>query len=498
MKCSPFLHSLPRRSPLALCLAVALVGAASASNKTPAANSAHPAFDAPFKAGAPHAAVPHVTTGTLIPVTNCADDGSDGSLRKVIEGAADGDTVDMSGLQCSLITLQSGCARQRRPQSFDTGSRHRCGDHRRQQRRSCSRRAESQYFRRDVCAWHRARRRRRRLRARKWRSVANACTTHGLHRRQRGRCHRRRRGRARKFDHAGELDRCEQGQRLGKSRPVAARSSVEWRRSMTSAVSGNSAEASQDMVYGGGLFGTGTIKLFASTFDSNIAHSQQGRAFGGAIMAAGGVAVHGSIVSNNTAKAAANAVYGGGIHAKGAYPVSILDGSTITGNTAHSDVSWAYGGGISSGTVTAADQVDSHHCPKHDQWKHRRFRLRLVLRARRRRPCDRFDRFNVLDIQRQPRHLHEPDLHMQRRRRRNGRLWRTDDEQDHAAERDRLRQQCGRRRAGSRYRRRCQRRQRQSARRSTTRRLPSITPVDSGGGFAALPPFAIDSDPDRA
>lgn len=43
-----------------------------------------------------------------LPVTNCNDDGSSGSLRQVIAAANDGDTVDLSALTCSTIALQSG------------------------------------------------------------------------------------------------------------------------------------------------------------------------------------------------------------------------------------------------------------------------------------------------------------------------------------------------------------------------------------------------------
>ncbi len=41
-------------------------------------------------------------------VTNCLDDGSAGSLRAVVNAAVSGDTVDLSALTCSTITLASG------------------------------------------------------------------------------------------------------------------------------------------------------------------------------------------------------------------------------------------------------------------------------------------------------------------------------------------------------------------------------------------------------
>ncbi|MDN5924819.1 MAG: hypothetical protein L0H70_07460 [Xanthomonadales bacterium] len=45
--------------------------------------------------------------GQVLPVTNCHDDGP-GSLRAVVTAAADHDTVDLSALTCSSITLSSG------------------------------------------------------------------------------------------------------------------------------------------------------------------------------------------------------------------------------------------------------------------------------------------------------------------------------------------------------------------------------------------------------
>ena len=52
---------------------------------------------------------PHPThvVATTWPVTHCADDGV-GSLRSVIENAADGDIIDLSALTCATITLETG------------------------------------------------------------------------------------------------------------------------------------------------------------------------------------------------------------------------------------------------------------------------------------------------------------------------------------------------------------------------------------------------------
>lgn len=44
----------------------------------------------------------------VVPVTSCADDGSDGTLRAVLLQAVDGDIIDMSALTCGTIMLVEG------------------------------------------------------------------------------------------------------------------------------------------------------------------------------------------------------------------------------------------------------------------------------------------------------------------------------------------------------------------------------------------------------
>jgi hypothetical protein len=46
--------------------------------------------------------------GNTLPVTSCLDDGSAGTLRSVIAGAAEGDVIDLTSLACSTITLTQG------------------------------------------------------------------------------------------------------------------------------------------------------------------------------------------------------------------------------------------------------------------------------------------------------------------------------------------------------------------------------------------------------
>ncbi|MFO1506584.1 MAG: choice-of-anchor Q domain-containing protein [Lysobacterales bacterium] len=51
---------------------------------------------------------PACGVAATLPVTSCADDGSPGTLRSVVDSAVDGDTVDMTQLACSTITLTQG------------------------------------------------------------------------------------------------------------------------------------------------------------------------------------------------------------------------------------------------------------------------------------------------------------------------------------------------------------------------------------------------------
>ncbi|GAA0723256.1 choice-of-anchor Q domain-containing protein [Dokdonella soli] len=59
-------------------------------------------------AGALGLGVATSSIAATIPVTSCADDGSFGTLRHAVVTAVSGDTVDMSTLACSTITLASG------------------------------------------------------------------------------------------------------------------------------------------------------------------------------------------------------------------------------------------------------------------------------------------------------------------------------------------------------------------------------------------------------
>jgi hypothetical protein len=129
----------PRRTPLAACLAVVLGSAAifattsdanaawqhkhdfkhrtheqalALTGKKPHSNARanfdHPALQAHLRAkfGAHMAAIPSRPNATTA-VTSCADSGA-GTLRDAVATASSGDTIDLSGLACSTITLTTG------------------------------------------------------------------------------------------------------------------------------------------------------------------------------------------------------------------------------------------------------------------------------------------------------------------------------------------------------------------------------------------------------
>jgi hypothetical protein len=103
---NPMLH----RAPLALGLALAMASSAHAQHAMPHANVRARGSDFAYHASPLATRTAHRVASTL-PVTTCEDDGSPGSLRVVFSSAADGDTVDLSTLTCSTITLLEGAVR---------------------------------------------------------------------------------------------------------------------------------------------------------------------------------------------------------------------------------------------------------------------------------------------------------------------------------------------------------------------------------------------------
>jgi len=112
-----------RSRPLAACLAAILASFggthAQASSDAPTAQPSGlgqvrtraVGSDYAYRARPAHASPPFRPSGTTLPVTSCADDGSAGTLRNVVAGAFSGDTVDLGALTCSTITLSQGAIR---------------------------------------------------------------------------------------------------------------------------------------------------------------------------------------------------------------------------------------------------------------------------------------------------------------------------------------------------------------------------------------------------
>jgi hypothetical protein len=95
--------------PSCVAAALALTAPATALAATPHAwfplGAAHRGGHA---TGAAPGSMPALLSGVTIPVTTCADDGGFDTLRHAVLVADPGDTVDLSSLACSKITLQSG------------------------------------------------------------------------------------------------------------------------------------------------------------------------------------------------------------------------------------------------------------------------------------------------------------------------------------------------------------------------------------------------------
>ena len=106
-----------RRRALAGAVALALAGAATTvearldvaapQNWKPGDGTAVTAIFEALRAVPPRPR-PAGTLAVTTPVTSCADDTSAGTLRSVVTGANDGDTVDLRGLACGTIKLTKG------------------------------------------------------------------------------------------------------------------------------------------------------------------------------------------------------------------------------------------------------------------------------------------------------------------------------------------------------------------------------------------------------
>jgi hypothetical protein len=259
-----------------------------------------------------------------LPVTSCADDGSPGTLRKVIEGAADGDTVDMSALACSVITLQSGALQSGVPNLLIQGPG------------ASALTIDGNQTDRVLLG--------------KNLDIADVTLAHGLTSDPTG-------GGCVWADGDLTLTRAN----LTACAAVVSTASAPGGATVVignlemhdSLILGSTA-IGLDHAGGGGALVIGSAKLYNSTISGNTAQSTQSDVFGGGLSTRGSVELHASTIADNRATSIDGRTYGGGIHTQGDVDVSVLENSTISNNSASSDTNWSYGGGLNSGIYSQA------------------------------------------------------------------------------------------------------------------------------------------------
>jgi hypothetical protein len=285
-----------RRTTLTLCLATALASSGAAVH---------------------HASA---TDANVIAVANCKDDNSGGTLREAIQSASDGDTINMTALGCSVITLQNGELVSQVPNLTLQGP----GVHN------------------LVIDGNGATRVLSGLNL----TISDLTIAHGsVSDASYGAC----------VAAYGDLSltnamiaNCthvnSNGGALGGAAAVLGDLTMDHASIVSSSTSG-SLYAS-----GGGAYVRGAATLSNSFVSGNHATASQSGAYGGGIFANGNVTLHATTVDINLAQSTAGWAYGGGIHSN-AGDIYVLDGSVVSGNTASSDQTFAYGGGINDGTT---------------------------------------------------------------------------------------------------------------------------------------------------
>lgn len=317
---------------LSLCAALAAGGAIrpadALSGSTDARASAPPAHGAVFPslaamlAFAPSSDAHSIAvTGNTIPVTSCDDDGSDGTLRKAIEVAADGDTIDMTSLACSLITLQSGALVTAVANLSLSGP--------------------------GVDALTIDGNASDRVLTGTSLSISDLSVKDGVTlSNQGGGC----------ISTTGDLT-LTRARVAGCSVVVSSGSApgggalVLGNLTMNDAEISGSTASGQQNAGGGGAFVIGTSTLDESTIDGNLAEGGLANAYGGGLMGFGEVTLHHSAISSNRAETSSGRAYGGGLQVRGDITVAISD-SSVDGNSAYSLGDATYGGGINDGIAS--------------------------------------------------------------------------------------------------------------------------------------------------
>ena len=264
---------------------------------------------------------PHTASGNHVTVTSCEDDGSPGTLRTAIEGASDGDTIDLTGLACSLISL-NGPLLVSVPNLtiLGPGSGALTIDGRDTYR-------VLQGSNLDIIGL----------------TIANGRISGGS-----GACVL---GNDLSLTNV-VLTHCVNvgaGSALGGAVFVSGDLTTHG-----ASILGSSA-AGATYAMGGAAFVGGSAMLYDSTITGNTAQAG-GMAYGGGISANGAITLHASVIDGNSAQASIGAAYGGGLHSSGG-DISILDGSAVSGNTARSDQNHVFGAGIDAGTGTTSTGI---------------------------------------------------------------------------------------------------------------------------------------------
>ncbi|MET0230350.1 MAG: choice-of-anchor Q domain-containing protein [Rhodanobacteraceae bacterium] len=250
-------------------------------------------------------------------MAGCEDDGSPGTLRAAIDGASDGDTIDLTGLSCSLITLQNGTLTSPVTSLRIVGP----GADLLTINGNDTFRV-LQVPRLEIEGL----------------TVANGRAAGS--------------GACILTDNLSLTDAVltdcvnfSAGAALG----GAAFVSGDLTMHRASIVGSGAAGANYAM--GGAAFVGGTATLYASTITGNSVQAG-GAAYGGGISANDGITLHASTIENNSARSSIESAYGGGLHSFGG-DISILDGSAVSGNLARSEQAYVFGGGVNAGTVLA-------------------------------------------------------------------------------------------------------------------------------------------------
>jgi hypothetical protein len=125
-------------------------------------------------------------------------------------------------------------------------------------------------------------------------------------------------------------------------------------------------------LHGGGVFARSAATLIDSTISGNEVHANSGRAYGGGVYAASYMSVTHSTVSGNLAASVAFESYGGGIAsgnaAGGAQALLVVTDSELSGNTVSSGCEvclvkggaiWSYGNATLNGSLISMNSVSS-------------------------------------------------------------------------------------------------------------------------------------------